>query len=124
MLSIGRNGRKSVSASRRRHTPKMSSPPCRSTIISYSCSIDTYPLFSTVFKLQACFQWAAMAEMLISAARGRSRPEMTIPFDSLTPSFYISSVQMFRLCLTVQKLFHVFNIAGISHRGTKNGAVQ
>ena len=60
--------------------------------------------------------------IFISAAKGRSRPEMSTPFDSLTPSFYMWSVGNFSLTLTVQKLFHVlisleFNVGAQQFRG-------
>ena len=61
--------------------------------------------------------------MLISASRGCLRPEMSAPFDSLTQSFYKWSVGIFGLPLTVQTLFHVFHLAGISHRGPKIGVL-
>jgi hypothetical protein len=47
--------------------------------------------------------------MSISAARGRAGPEMTSPFDSLTPICYRLAVGIFRLSLTVQKLFDFFD---------------
>ena len=48
--------------------------------------------------------------MFISAARGRSRPEMPAPFDSLNPSFYIWSVGIFSLSLSVRKYYFMFSI--------------
>ena len=57
--------------------------------------------------------------ILILTDRGRCRPEMTAPFDSLMPSFYMCSVGIFRLSLTVQKLFHVFNLSVKPHTGPK-----
>lgn len=48
--------------------------------------------------------------MMISAARGRATPEMTSPFDYLTPIWCGSPVGIFCLSLTVQKLFDVFDL--------------
>jgi hypothetical protein len=42
---------------------------------------------------------------------GRAGPEMTSPFDSLTPICYRMVVGMFRLSATVQKLFSFFDLS-------------
>ena len=52
-------------------------------------------------------------EILFSVARGFYRLEMSSPFDSLTPEFFVGIVL---LSLTVKKLFHVFHSAGNSHK--------
>ena len=58
--------------------------------------------------------------MLISAARVRPRREVSAPFDCLTSALYIAPLEFFILSLTVQKLFHVFHLAGISYEGPKS----
>ena len=46
------------------------------------------------------------------AARWRPKPKMTLPFDSPTPILYRLCVEIFRLSLTVQKLFECIDLAG------------
>ena len=58
-------------------------------------------------------------ELSVSAARGRPTPELISPFDSVTPSQYRYSFGIFRLSLTVHKLFVVLYLAGNSHSGPK-----
>ena len=49
---------------------------------------------------------------VVLAARWRPTPKMTSPFDSPTPILYRLSVEIFRLSLTVQKLFECIDLAG------------
>jgi hypothetical protein len=42
---------------------------------------------------------------VVLAARWRTKAKMTSPFDSPTPILCRLSVEIFRLCVTVQKLF-------------------
>ena len=44
------------------------------------------------------------------AARWRPKPKMALPLDS--PILYMLSVEIFRLSLTVQKLFECIDLAG------------
>jgi hypothetical protein len=57
---------------------------------------------------------------IVLAARWRRKAKMTSPFDSPTPILYRLSVEIFRLCLTVQKLFVYIYLAGSNwHPGCK-----
>jgi hypothetical protein len=47
----------------------------------------------------------------------RGRPEITSPFDLLWSPFYGLSVDIFCLCLFVEKLFNIFHLAGESASG-------
>ena len=53
------------------------------------------------------------------AARGRGTPEMTSPFDLSKSLLYRWSVDIFCLCLSVEKLFNIFHLAGKSPLGAK-----
>ena len=53
-----------------------------------------------------------MGPEVVVAARWRPKPKMTAPFDSPTPTLYRHSVDIFRLSLTVQKLFECIDLAG------------
>ena len=53
-----------------------------------------------------------MGPEVVLVARWRPKAEMTSPFDSLTPILYRTSVEIFRLSLTVQKLFECISLAG------------
>ena len=57
-----------------------------------------------------------MGPEVVLAARWRPRAKMTSPFDSptpiLSPILYRLSVGIFRLSLTVQKLFECIDLAG------------
>ena len=48
----------------------------------------------------------------VLAARWRPKEKITSPFDSPTPTLYRLSVEIFRLSLTVQKLFECIDLAG------------
>ena len=45
------------------------------------------------------------------AARWRPKEKITSPFDSPTPTLYRLSIEIFRLSLTVQKLFGCIDLA-------------
>ena len=49
---------------------------------------------------------------VVLGARWRSKQKMTSPFDSATLILYRWSVKIFRLSLTVQKLFKFIDLAG------------
>ena len=49
---------------------------------------------------------------VVLAARWRRKEKITSPFDSPTPTLYRLSVEIFRLSLTVQKLFDCIYLAG------------
>ena len=53
-----------------------------------------------------------MGPEVVLTARWRPKPKMTSPFDSPTPTLYRHSVDIFRLSLTVQKLFECIDLAG------------
>ena len=53
-----------------------------------------------------------MGPEVVLAARWRPKAEMASPFDSPTPTLYRASVEIFRLSLTVQKLFECIDLAG------------
>jgi hypothetical protein len=53
-----------------------------------------------------------MGPEVVLAARWRPKERMTSPFESPTPIFYRLSIQIFRLSLTVQKLFGCIDLAG------------
>ena len=46
------------------------------------------------------------------AARWHPKEKITSPFDSPIPTLYRHSVEIFRLSLTVQKLFEGIDLAG------------
>ena len=53
-----------------------------------------------------------MGPGVVLGARWRPKPKMTSPFDAPTPILYRLSVEIFRLSLTVQKLFESIYLAG------------
>ena len=53
-----------------------------------------------------------MGPEVVLVARWRPEPKMTSPFDSPTPILYRLSAEIFRLSLTVQKLFECIYLAG------------
>jgi hypothetical protein len=57
---------------------------------------------------------------VVLAARWRPSAKMTSPFESPTPILYRVSVEVFRLSLTVQKLFVCIYLAGNLVSGFRN----
>jgi hypothetical protein len=49
---------------------------------------------------------------VVLAARRRPSADMTLPFESQTPIMFRRSIEIFRLSLTVQKLFACIDFAG------------
>ena len=71
--------------------------------------------FSSVSKLSQVirdFYVVKIGPEVVLAARWRPKAKMTSPFDSPTPILYRLSVEIFRLSLTVQKLFMCVYLAG------------
>jgi hypothetical protein len=62
------------------------------------------------FDVISAFVIAENGRKTISAARGRVRPEVKSPFDSLTPIWYRSALEFFQLSFTCQKLFDFFDL--------------
>ena len=59
---------------------------------------------------------------VVLAARWRPKEKITFPFDSSTPTLYRLSVEIFRLSLTVQKLFECIYLAsGFQNLGFSGG---
>ena len=50
----------------------------------------------------------------------RPKAKMTSPFDSPTPILYRASVEIFRISLTLQKLFECIDLAGNLAIGSQN----
>ena len=53
-----------------------------------------------------------MGPEVVLAARWRPKEKISSPFDSLTPTLYRHFAEIFRLSLTVQKLFECIYLAG------------
>jgi hypothetical protein len=65
--------------------PEVTSPVDRVTMVFYSCLVDIYRLSCTCFDVISAFLLAENGRKTISAARGRVRPKVKSPYDSLTP---------------------------------------
>jgi hypothetical protein len=102
-------GGMSISTARGHLRPEMRSPVDRATTVFYSCFVDIYRLSCTVSTLLALFLSAENGRKTISAARGRSRPEVTLSFDSLTP-IWCRSVLEFCVYLSPIKSYSTFSI--------------
>jgi len=79
----------------------------------------TLSSISCHFRLISDFLCSKNRPEVILGGSGRGRPEMTSPLESLTPTLYKWSFEIFRLSLTVKKLFDIFDLAGVSHRLSK-----
>jgi hypothetical protein len=106
----------SISTARGRLKPEVTSPVDRATTVFYSCFIDIYRLSCTVlpsilyrFDVISAFVIAENGRKTISAARGRARPEVKSPFDSLTPIWYRSVLEFFDYLLPVES-YSTFSI--------------
>jgi hypothetical protein len=80
---------------------------------------DIFRLSLSFHKLFAFFCFKIGPEVVL-AARWRPRANMTSLFDSPTPILYRLSVEIFRLCLTVQQLFECIYLAGNLASGFHN----
>jgi hypothetical protein len=101
-------GGMSISTARRRLRPVMTSPVDRATTVFYSCFVDIYRLSCTVSTLLALLLLPQMVERQFRPL-GRSRPEVTLPFDSLTSTWY-RSVLEFCVYLSPIKSYSTFSI--------------
>jgi hypothetical protein len=82
----------------------MRSPIDRATVVFYSCFVDNYCLSCNVSTLLPLFLLPKMA------ARGRARPEVTSPIESLTPTWYRSALE-FCVYLLPVKSYATFRFA-------------
>jgi hypothetical protein len=78
----------SILTARGRLKLEMRSPVDRVTTVFFSCFVDNYRLSCNVSTLLALFFLQKNGGKTISAARGRTRPDVTSPIDSLTPISY------------------------------------
>jgi hypothetical protein len=62
------------------------------------------------FDVISAFVIAENGRKTISAARGRARPEVKSPFDSLTPTWYRSILEFFDYLLLSKKLFDFLDL--------------
>jgi hypothetical protein len=91
----------SISTARGRLTPEVTSQVDRATMVFYSCLLHL-PSILYRFDVISSFVIAGNGRKTISAARGRSKPEVKSPFDSLTPIWYRSVLEFFDYLLPVQ----------------------
>jgi hypothetical protein len=99
----------SISTARGRLTPEVTSPVDRATTVFYSCFRRHLPSILYRFDVISAFVIAENGRKTISAARGRARPEVKSPFDSLTPIWYRSVLEFFDYLLPVQS-YSTFSI--------------
>jgi hypothetical protein len=99
----------SISTARGRLTPEVTSPVDRATTVFYSLFYRHLPSILHRFDVISAFVVAENGRKTISAARGRARPEVKSPFDSLTPIWYRSVLEFFDYLLPVQS-YSTFSI--------------
>ena len=74
--------------------------------------MDIFASISNLSQVIRDFYIFKIGPEVVLAARWRPKHKMTLPFDSPTPILYRPSVEIFRLSLTVQKLFECIDLAG------------
>jgi hypothetical protein len=75
--------------------PEVTLPVDRATTVFYTCFVDFLPSIFYRFDILSAFLIAEKDGKMISAAKRHVRPEVTSPFDSLTPIWYRSVLEFF-----------------------------
>jgi hypothetical protein len=101
-------GGMSISTARGRLKPEVRSPVDRATTVFFSYFVDTYMSILHHFDVINAFLLAENGTKTISAARGRVKPELKSPFDSLTSIRYGSGFGILRLSFTVSKVIRLY----------------
>jgi hypothetical protein len=78
----------SISTARERLKPEVASPVDRATTVFCACFVDIYRLSLYCYNVISAFLIAENGGKTILAARGRVRPEVKSPFDSLSAFWY------------------------------------
>jgi hypothetical protein len=92
----------SISTARGRLRPEVTSPVDRATTVFLFEFCRHLPSILYCYDVIRAFVIAEKGRKTISAARGRARPEVKSPFDSLTPIWYRSVLEFFDYLLPVQ----------------------
>ena len=79
MFSTSHNGGVSVSVAKGRPTPKIMSPSCLATTVTYSCSLGMYSFILNLLWIKSMLSIGRNGGMLISAARKCQRNSITWP---------------------------------------------
>jgi hypothetical protein len=85
------------------------SPVDTATIVFYSCFVDIHRLSVHPFDVISVLLIAENGGKTLSAARRRVRPQVKSLFDSLTPVWYRSVLELFGYLLPV-KSYSTFSI--------------
>jgi hypothetical protein len=98
----------SISTARGCPKPEATSPVDRATTV-FACVPATFSVHLIPFRGISGFSLAETGEMSLSDARGRAAPEVTSPFDSLTPLWFRLAIENFPLSLTFKKFCDSFD---------------